>query len=312
MTHPAGELHESLATCCYDTVQGWIEPPPEADFPKAWERNLIESGFQEAIDQAGGQFLLGDRQRLRVHYDIEQTDAQVAGDFRRELVLALIELLGTEQESVERSVFRHFFLVVSVDQEQTQPIDSPALSVSPSAETSDDQSPLDTQAEPAATSGLAAYHSWLTQPLDAFRGQPQAVEALRLLRASREELRTAVLPRFQVLLDSLAGQSFESPDVGLELVRIINQERAAFQFLLRVKGADPLPVYLNANLAPRAKRVTFQVLSADRKRRSIVAKTTFPPLEAYLPEREPDSGATTEPAAAEKNTAEKNAAAPPD
>lgn len=278
------QQHQTLASCCYDAVNGWVESPPESDFPREWERNLIASGFQEAIDQTGGQFALGSSQRLRVHYEIENADARLAEEFRRELVLALVELLSTEKPQVERSLFRRFFLVVSKETEQTEEHSDATSIVSPSAETTGDQSNTSTVAESSAIDGLGEFQAWLTQPPDAFRGIPQAIEAIRRLRASRRELIDAVLPRFQLLLDSLAGQTLDTPEESLELARLINQERAAFNLQFRVKGPDPVPIYLNASLAKRAKRVTFQAISADKQRRSIIAKTSFPPLEAFLPE----------------------------
>lgn len=296
MSDRESQHQQSLASCCYDAVQGWVDSPSEADFPREWERNLIASGFQEAIDQTGGQFALGKSQRLRVHYEIEKSDARLAEDFRRELVLALVEMLSTGKPQVERSLFRRFFLVVSREELQTGEPSATNSIVSPSAETSGDQSHTSTLRESNATDGLSGFQAWLTQPPDAFRGLPQAVEAVRQLRASRRELIGAVLPRFQLLLDSLAGQTLDTPEENLELARLINQERAAFNLQFRVKGPDSVPIYLNASLARRAKRVTFQAISADKQRRSIIAGTGFPPLEAFLPE-------TTEQAATKKSGA---------
>ncbi|NQV28727.1 MAG: hypothetical protein HQ518_30610 [Rhodopirellula sp.] len=284
MSDRESQHQQSLASCCYDAVKGWVESPSEADFPREWERNLIASGFQEAIDQTGGQFALGKSQRLRVHYEIENSDSRLAEDFRRELVLALVEMLSTGKPQVERSLFRRFYLVVSSETEQTEAQLSSSSRMSPSAETNGDQSHALTVAGTGKVDGLPEFQAWLTQPPDAFRGLPQAVEAIRRLRAARRELIDAVLPRFQLLLDSLAGHSLDTPEENLELARMINQERAAFNLQFRVKGPDPVPVYLNTSLAARAKRVTFQAISADKQRRSIIAKTTFPPLEAFLPE----------------------------
>jgi len=282
MTETNRDSRPSLAVFCYDAIDGWCDEPPAADFPRSWERNLIASGFQEAIDRAGGPFALRESRRLRVHYEIEQPDPRLAEDFRRELVLAIGELLATDKSQVERSVFRRFFLTVSTDCDETTNDAVSSTEGRASSQTTSGQAYLDTQSNASPNPLSNSVFDWLTFSPEAFQGVPQAIEALRSLRSARRDLAKAILPRFQLVLDSLSGQTFESRQESLELLRIINKERASLNIQLRVKGREQVPIYLNASKSPRAKRVSFLALSADRQRRSIWAKNSFPPLEASL------------------------------